>query len=74
MGATKSTTQLVWGLLLVMAGIGVVIRANLLDSEMKTIAGQPSTEMFIRICVYVMAVLLIGGGIRKIRNYFSKSQ
>jgi hypothetical protein len=74
MGETKSTIQLIWGLLLVLAGIGVVIRASLLESEIKTVAGQSSTEVFIRVCIYVMAILLIGGGIRKVRIYFKKSR
>jgi hypothetical protein len=74
MGKTKSTTQLVWGLLLVLAGIGVVIRASIPDPGIKTLAGQASSAGFIRVCIYVMAILLIGGGIRKVRNYFKKGQ
>lgn len=70
MGEQKQATQLVWGLLLVLAGVGVVFRVNFLESELDTIAGQPSTALFIRICFYVMAILLIGGGIRKIRGYY----
>jgi hypothetical protein len=73
MGEKQSSIQLVWGLLLVLAGIGVVVRASLLESQIKTVAGHPATEVFIRICFYVMAILLIGGGIRKIRGYLKKS-
>jgi hypothetical protein len=73
MEKTKSTIQLVWGFLLVFAGIGVVIRASLPESEIKTMAGHPSTEIFTRVCFYIMAALLIGGGIRKVRNYFKKA-
>ena len=70
MGEQKQATQLIWGLLLVLAGVGVVFRLNSLESELDAIAGQPSTALFIRICIYVMAILLIGGGIRKIRGYY----
>jgi len=64
--------RLVWGLLLVMAGIGVIIRLSFLESEIKTLAGQPSAAVFIRICFYAMAILLIGGGVKKIRGYLKK--
>ena len=72
MGEKKQAAQLVWGVLLVTAGVGVVFRVSFLDSELDAIAGQPSTAVFIRICFYVMAILLIGGGIKKIRNYYQK--
>ncbi len=70
MGDKKAPIQLVWGILLVLAGVGVVIRVSLLESEIKSIAGQPSVEVFIRICFYVMAILLIGGGVKKIRRLY----
>ncbi len=72
MGEKKQTTQLVWGLLLIFAGVGVFFRFHSLESDLKTLAGQPSTAVFIRICFYVMAILLIGGGIRKVRGYYKK--
>lgn len=73
MGEKKATIQFVWGLLLVLAGVGVVVKAHLLDSaEVESFAGRPSSVIFFRICVYVMAILLIGGGVRKIRSHFKK--
>ena len=74
MGEKKASIQIVWGLLLILAGVGVLIRVNLLESEIKTVASQPSAQLFIHICVYIMAVLLIGGGVRKIRNYLKKDR
>lgn len=70
MGEKKQATQLVWGMLLVLVGVGVVFRANALKSEIDSIAGQPATAVFIRFCIYVMAILLVGGGIKKIRSYY----
>ncbi len=72
MGEKKQTTQLIWGLLLILAGVGVFFRFHSLASEMETFAGQPATAVFIRICFYIMAILLIGGGIRKVRGYYKK--
>ena len=72
MGEKKASIQLVWGVLLVLAGVGVLVRVNLLESEIKTIAGQPSTEVFVRFCIYVMAILLIGGGVGKIRSFYKQ--
>ena len=74
MGEKKASIQLVWGLLLVLAGIGVVIRVNVLEPEIKTVTSQPSAQIFFQICVYVMAILLIGGGVKKIRSYYKKSR
>jgi len=71
-GEKKAVGQLVRGLLLVLAGVGVTVRLSFLESEIKTIAGQPSAGVFIRICFYVMAILLIGGGVKKIRGYLKK--
>ena len=68
----KPTIQFVWGVLLILAGAGVVVRASLLDAELRTLAGHPATAVFIRICIYIMTILLIGGGVRKLRGYFKK--
>ena len=70
MGEKKASIQLVWGIMLVLAGVGVIVRVNLLETEIEALAGQPLSAIFIRICVYVMAILLVGGGLKKIRRYY----
>lgn len=75
MGEKKASTQLVWGLLLVLAGVGVVVKVHLMSpAELETVAGRPSSAIFFHICVYIMAILLIGGGVGKIRNYYKKDK
>lgn len=66
MPKSKSTTQLIWGALLLMAGIGVFFRIPQVMPEIKKIEYFSSAVFFIQFCFYVMGILLIGGGIKKI--------
>lgn len=62
----KNTTQLIWGALLLMAGIGVFFRIPQVMPEIRKIEVFSSAIFFIQFCFYVMGILLIGGGIKKI--------
>jgi hypothetical protein len=63
---TKATLQLVWGLLLAMAGIGLFFRIPQVMPQIRQIESFSGAIPFIYFCLYFMAVFLIAGGGRKI--------
>jgi cobalamin biosynthesis protein CobD/CbiB len=71
----KNTLQLIWGTLLVLAVIGVFFRIPQLMPKIKKIE-QFSSYMFIYFiyfCFYLVGILLIVGGGRKIYNHLKRS-
>ncbi|OQX62844.1 MAG: hypothetical protein B5M56_04950 [Desulfococcus sp. 4484_241] len=64
----------VWGWLLVLMGCGVVFRVHQLAPQIDQIAGSQPKAFFIRICIYIMAILLVGGGIKKIRTQYDRTR
>ncbi|RPH50205.1 MAG: hypothetical protein EHM85_11295 [Desulfobacteraceae bacterium] len=74
MDKNKTTIQLVWGIALIFAGIGVFYRIPTAMLRIETIGQFSSAKFFIRFCFYFMGVLLIGGGIKKVYNNYRKSE
>ena len=72
MADKKNTLQLIWGVLLVLAGIGVLFRIPQIMPGIKEIEQFASFIYFIYFCFYLLAILLIAGGGRKIYTYFKK--
>jgi cobalamin biosynthesis protein CobD/CbiB len=67
---TKARVQLVWGALLVMAGVGLFFRIPEVMPQVRQIEYFVGVMPFIYFCFYFMAVFLIAGGAQKIyRNY-----
>ena len=69
MAEKKNTRQLIWGALLVMAGIGVFFRIPQVMPRIAQIEYFSSATVFIRFCFYLIGILLIGGGGRKIFDF-----
>jgi cobalamin biosynthesis protein CobD/CbiB len=69
---TKTTLQLVWGVLLVLAGIGVMFRIPQVMPQIRQIEYFSGVLPFIYFCFYFMAVLLIAGGAKKIYDNYKK--
>lgn len=65
----KIKAQAVWGIVLCLAGCGVFYRTHQLAETIESLAGRPATALFIRICLYIMGILLLGGGLKKIYHY-----
>ena len=62
----RNSLQLTWGFMLILAGIGVFFR---IPQVMPTIRAMPqfaSVIPFIYFCFYLIGVLLIAGGLKKI--------
>ena len=63
--ALKNKRQLIWGIALVLAGIGVFVRTPQVMPKLVQIIGSADLWGY-RIALYIMGILLIGGGIQKI--------
>ncbi|MGD9133632.1 MAG: hypothetical protein PVF78_08310 [Desulfobacterales bacterium] len=74
MAKKKSTVQLIWGILLLLAGVGVLFRIPQVMPEIKKIEHFAPYMLFIYFCFYLLAVLLIAGGGKKIYHYIKQSK
>ncbi len=72
MAKNKTTIQIIWGVALILAGMGVFYRIPQVMPKIENIEQFSSAVFFIRFCFYFMGVLLIGGGSKKIYNYYHK--
>lgn len=68
----KSKIQMVWGIALLIAGIGVFYRIPQIMPKIETIQQFASASFFVRFCLYLIGGILIGGGIKKIYNNFKR--
>ena len=66
MAKDKSNLQLIWGIALLLAGVGVVFRVDQVMPKIVSIESLASAGGYIRFCFYFMAVILVGGGLKKI--------
>ena len=58
--------QTVWGVALLLMGIGVFFRIPYLMEQVADIEYFVSILVFIRVCFYLIGIILIGGGIKKL--------
>jgi hypothetical protein len=66
----KHPFQLAWGLLLTLAGIGVLFRIPQVMPQIEQIDYFKGVTPFLYFSFYLIAVILIGGGLKKIYAYF----
>jgi uncharacterized membrane protein HdeD (DUF308 family) len=69
MADKKNTLQFIWGVLLVLAGIGLFFRIPQLMPGIKKIEQFAPFIYFIYFSFYLIGVLLIAGGARKVYTY-----
>lgn len=69
---SRQTTQIVWGTLLVLAGLGVFFRIPQVMPKVAQVEVFSRIMPFIRFCFYLMGILLIGGGVKKIIDNYRK--
>jgi len=67
----KTAVQLIWGIALVLVGIGVFFRIPQVMPRIAEIEQFSQVMFFIRFCFYIMGILLIGGGSKKIYKYYA---
>lgn len=71
MPENRSAFQLVWGILLTAAGIGVFFRVPQVMPKIETIQGFSGAAGYIRFCFYFIGILLVGGGMKKIYHHLA---
>lgn len=59
--------QIIWGVVLVLAGIGVFVRIPQVAARIETF------QFFSYFCFYLLGLLLIGGGAKKLYKYFPRA-
>ena len=73
MAGKKNTLQLIWGVILLLAGIGVFFRIPQVMPEIKKIEHFAGYIPFIYFSFYLLAVLLVVGGGRKVYRYLKRT-
>lgn len=68
----KAIIQIVWGGLLTLAGIGVFFRIPHVMPKIKQIGAFSSSGGFIYFCLFLLGILLVFGGVKKIRDNYKK--
>lgn len=64
--------QVVWGIALVLAGLGVFYRIPQVMPSIEQIPRFAAASGFIRFCFYFIGIFLIGGGGKKLFHEFRK--
>ncbi len=72
MAKNRAVVQMVWGVVLVLAGIGVFFRIPQVMPKIEKIEQFSNVMFFIRFCFYLLGILLVGGGLKKIIDHFNK--
>jgi len=71
-GKNKTVIQLIYGIALTLAGLGVIYRIPQVMPRVEQMQQFSSVIGFIRFSFYLMGVLLIGGGLKKIYGNYKK--
>ncbi len=69
MNENKNNVQLIWGILLLSAGVGVFFEIPHKMQMIEQIEHFSSGLFFIRFCFYLIGVLLVAGGGKKIFSF-----
>lgn len=62
----KNSLQLLWGIALMVIGVAVFFKTSQVIPKIQGLNKTSAT-----ICIYLMGVILLGGGLKKILRYFS---
>ncbi len=70
----RNLVQLVWGIALTLAGIGVFFRIPYVMPKVEQIEQFAGGIFFIRVSFYLLGILLISGGAKKIFDHYKKNE
>jgi len=68
----KITLQFIWAIALFLAGIGVFFRIPQVMPQIKAIPHFADVTGFIYFCFYLLGIMLIGGGIKKMADTYKE--
>lgn len=68
--SARSGLQLIWGLALLLAGVGLFIRIPQVMPQLVQLRVFAGATGIVRFCLYLVGVILVGGGLQKIIRYF----
>jgi len=71
-GRNKTFVQIIWGVALVFAGAAVFFRIPQVMPRIEKIEQFSSAMVYIRFCFYLLGILLVGGGSKKIYDNYRK--
>jgi len=72
MNDRKNRFQLWWGVMLAAAGLGIFYRIPQVMPKIEQIRQSSSELLFVRLCLYLIGILLFAGGCKKIIAFFRK--
>ena len=70
----NTNIQLVWGAALTLVGIGVFFRIPQVMPQLEQMEQFKDVMWFVRFCLYLMGVILIGGGLKKLYHHFRPAE
>ena len=73
MNKKKSVAQLIWGIALALAGIGVFYRIPQVMPKIEDMPQFFSLTIYIRFCFYFIGIVLICGGMKKVYDHYPRS-
>jgi hypothetical protein len=68
----KTRLQLAWGVLLVLAGVGLCFRIPQVMPQIRQIESFSGAVPYITFCLYFVALILVAGGARKLLIHYRK--
>jgi hypothetical protein len=71
--SSNSVLQLIWGIALVLAGVGVFVRIPQVMPRVEEIGFFEGSPWIVRFSFYILGILLIGGGAQKLVRHFRSS-
>ena len=69
----RKVVQLVWGIALILAGIGVFFRIPYVIPKVEKIEQFADGIFFIRVSFYLLGILLVSGGAKKVFDHTKKN-
>ncbi|HIJ56786.1 MAG TPA: hypothetical protein HPQ03_11775 [Deltaproteobacteria bacterium] len=73
MNKKKSIAQLIWGISLALAGIGMFYRIPQVMPKIEGMEQFSSLTIYIRFCFYFIGIVLICGGGKKVYDHYPRS-
>jgi hypothetical protein len=68
----KSYIQAIWGGALLLMGVAVIFRIPQIMAKLSSIQQYASGNLFLQFCLYLIGVLLIGGGLMKLHVFLKQ--